>query len=354
MNGSHNPRDPVVPVTASSHPLLAWRRLRRGGLTLSALLVLLAMLVVLAPVRPVQAARSTRGVGTSLLAPARSSADRRLPAAATVRFLHVDVGGYKLEMVCAGQGSPTVVFEAGSGADWSTWTYVIPGLLLRPSALIHLHAPGGVQYCAYSRAGNGNSDPSPYARDSKTIVHELHTLLTRARIVGPYILVAHSMGGLYVRLYAYTYPRDVVGMVLVDSSHEDQRAPFQAIGVETCSGPGNYSRPECAAWARDQAEGDAARRARGPHPLGHMPLVVLTATGHPEGLAVWLTLQKDLATLSTNSRQLVDPLSVHFIQTDQPDFVIEALQKVVYAVRHHSQLPPVRAWRCGDGSGVCR
>jgi hypothetical protein len=85
-----------------------------------------------------------------------------------------------------------------------------------------------------------------------------------------------------------------------------------------------------------------------------MPLVVLTATNKVAGLAVWLKLQKDFTILSTNSRQLFDPLSVHFIQTDQPDFVSEALQKVVDAVRHHGVLPPVRAWRCGDGSGVCR
>jgi pimeloyl-ACP methyl ester carboxylesterase len=274
-----------------------------------------------------------------------------------VRFYHVDVGGYTLDMVCSGTGSPTVVFEAGSGADWSTWYYVMPGLLLRPSAVAHLRAPGGVRYCAYSRAGNGTSQRSPYPRDSKTIVRELHTLLTRARIGGPYILVAHSMGGLYVRLYAYTYPRDVVGMVLVDSVHEDQNSPLTARDVEaSCARPGQFSQAECMGWPQDQVEGDAARRARGPHPLGHLPLVVLTATAtgyHAASLAVWLKFQKDLATLSTNSGQLFDPLSTHFIQMDQPDFVIEALQ-TVDAVRQHRPLPPVRAWRCGDGSGVCR
>jgi pimeloyl-ACP methyl ester carboxylesterase len=162
----------------------------------------------------------------------RTPGRHRLPAP-TARFLHVDVGGYKLDMVCAGQGSPTVVFEAGSGGDWSTWTYVIPGLMMRPTSLVHLRAPSGVQYCAYSRAGNGTSQPSPYPRDSKTIVRELHTLLTRAHIAGPYILVAHSMGGLFVRLYAYTYLRAVVGMVLVDSSHEDQNA---ALGTTVGAG----------------------------------------------------------------------------------------------------------------------
>ena len=168
--------------------------------------------------------------------------------------------------------------------------------------------------------------------------------------------MVHSIGGLYVRLFAYTYPRDVVGMVLVDSSHEDQMAALEAGSLPaatTCEG--NPGCEEFAAFAADQAEGDAARQARGAHPLGHMPLVVPTATETDgKSLAVWLRLQHELAGLSANSRQLVDPLSGHFIQEDQPDFVIEALQRVIYAVRYRSQLPAVRDLRCGDGSGSCR
>jgi pimeloyl-ACP methyl ester carboxylesterase len=241
MTGSRHAHDSLAPASVGSPTVQAEGRRERRASGIGALGILLATIVVLALVRPVQAAQRTLAVGQPR--PAR-----------TVRFLHVDVGGYKLEMVCAGQASPTVVFEAGSGADWSTWTSVIPGLLLRRSALIHLQAPSGVQYCAYSRAGNGTSAPSPYPRDSRTIVRELHTLLTRGHIVGPYILVGHSMGGIYIRLYAYTYPQDVVGMVLVDSAHEDQIAALNAIGVDTsCAPPASV--PECAAWARDQAKG---------------------------------------------------------------------------------------------------
>ena len=86
-----------------------------------------------------------------------------------------------------------------------------------------------------------------------------------------------------------------------------------------------------------------------------MPLVMLTATERDtQPLAVWLRLQRDLAGLSTDSRQLLDPITEHYIQQDQPEIVIEALQRVVTAVRQRSQLPPVREWRCGNGSGTCR
>lgn len=69
---------------------------------------------------------------------------------------------------------------------------------------------------------------------------------------------------------------------------------------------------------------------------------------------VWLRYQKALTALSINSRQLFDPLSQHVLPTDSPDFVTEAVEKVVAAVRRHSHLLPLKAWRCGDGSGICR
>ena len=78
------------------------------------------------------------------------------------------------------------------------------------------------QVCSYDRAGYGWSDSGPLPRTDGRIVTELHTLLTRAGIPGPYVLVGHSSGGLIMRLYAYTYPQQVAGLVLVDSSHEDQ------------------------------------------------------------------------------------------------------------------------------------
>ena len=90
------------------------------------------------------------------------------------------------------------------------------------------------QVCSYGRAGYGWGDPDPSPRTSSEIARDLHTLLQKAGVQPPYVLVGHSIGGLYMQLYAATYPSDVSGMVLLDSSHEEQgrdppSRPFLAV-----------------------------------------------------------------------------------------------------------------------------
>ena len=122
----------------------------------------------------------------------------------------VDVGGYKLHINCMGEGSPTVILEAG-WADYSaTWAYVQPEVAKT------------TRVCSYDRAGYGWSDPSPHPRTANWRVEELHMLLVNANVQGPYVLVGHSLGGMPMRVYAHTYPDEGVGMVLVDSMHEEQ------------------------------------------------------------------------------------------------------------------------------------
>jgi pimeloyl-ACP methyl ester carboxylesterase len=79
--------------------------------------------------------------------------------------------------------------------------------------------------CWYDRAGEGWSDPAPTARSSATVVQDLHELLQRAPVAVPYVLVGHSIGGEYVRAFTAKFPSEVVGVVLVDSTHPDQREP---------------------------------------------------------------------------------------------------------------------------------
>lgn len=121
----------------------------------------------------------------------------------------IDIGGRSLHIVCAGPrtDSPTVIFESGAfglSADWAA----VQGRL----------AQEGVRSCAYDRAGLGRSDPGPRPRDGIAIVSDLEALLARAGEPGPYILVGHSMAGLYVRLYAARNPAQVKGVVLVDAA----------------------------------------------------------------------------------------------------------------------------------------
>lgn len=134
----------------------------------------------------------------------------------------VDVGGYRLHLLCMGYGSPTVVFESGVADDSLTWSAVQPAIAKT------------TRTCSYDRAGYGWSDPSPKVRDAKTIAEELHTLLEDAGVSGPLILVGHSAGGLYVREYAALYRSEVDAMVLVDAS-----APYQYERMDPAIARGN-------------------------------------------------------------------------------------------------------------------
>src|SRR5688500_5261516 len=102
----------------------------------------------------------------------------------------VGVGGHSLHINCVGQGGPTVVLEAGSGGFSAQWVRV------------QREVSGTARVCAYDRAGMGWSEMGPEPRDAEQITGELHTLIKGANIEGPYVLVGHSFGGLYVRTYA--------------------------------------------------------------------------------------------------------------------------------------------------------
>ena len=117
--------------------------------------------------------------------------------------------GRRLNLYCTGKGSPTVVLDSGGGDETIAWALVQP--------VIAAHT----QTCSYDRAGLGFSDPGKRTGDSANIVDDLHRLLTAAAIRPPYVLAGTSYGGMNVRLYADTYPAEVVGIVLVDPTSED-------------------------------------------------------------------------------------------------------------------------------------
>ena len=119
----------------------------------------------------------------------------------------VDVGGYKMHIVCSGPQSadgPTVILDHVGAANAAQWGLVQPEIAK------------STRVCAYDRAGFGWSERGPTPRDARQSMHELHTLLEKASISGPYLLVGHSYGANVARLYVAEYPAEVVGMVLVD------------------------------------------------------------------------------------------------------------------------------------------
>lgn len=127
----------------------------------------------------------------------------------------VAIGGRTLNIDCEGQGAPAVILEPGGfgGYGGHDWGKVQPGVAKF------------TQVCWYDRAGEGWSDPSPAPRNSVTITEDLHELLQRAPIPRPYLIVGHSIGGSYARIFAARFPSEVAGVVLVDSSHPDQKEP---------------------------------------------------------------------------------------------------------------------------------
>jgi pimeloyl-ACP methyl ester carboxylesterase len=125
----------------------------------------------------------------------------------------VDIGGWKLHLNCSGPrntGGPTVVLEAGADDFSPTWTFVQPKVA------------EFVRVCSYDRGDMGWSDFGPHPRTLHQVAYELHTVLGNAGEAGPFVLAGHSYGGLYARTFLMEYPREVAGMVLVDSAHENE------------------------------------------------------------------------------------------------------------------------------------
>ncbi|MGH2486629.1 MAG: alpha/beta hydrolase, partial [Ktedonobacterales bacterium] len=132
-------------------------------------------------------------------------ADRRDARIYQQRGSLVDVGGHRLFMRVTGERGPVVVLDAGLGHTSATWSLVWPEVARFARAVV------------YDRAGYGWSDPGPLPRTSAVIADELHTALARAGLPGPYALVGHSFGGLNMCAFAFKYPEEVAGLVLVDA-----------------------------------------------------------------------------------------------------------------------------------------
>lgn len=233
--------------------------------------------------------------------------------------VRVDVGGHRLRLLCSGEGEPVVVMDTGLGDSLEVWSD------LRPLVA------GFARVCVYDRAGLGGSEPGPLPRTSDVIVEDLHRLLARSGEPAPYVLVGHSFGGLNVRLYASRHPGEVVGLVLVDATHEDfpalearVRPEEERLKLET-----NLAATSPSALSELRSIQESSRQVREAPPLDAIPLVVVSSglpRGTPEMAEAWTRFQRDLARKARGGVQIIAERSGHYIQHDQPGLVAEAIR----------------------------
>lgn len=306
----------------------------------------------------------------------------------------VDIGGRRIQIDCRGEGGPTVVFQSGGDMLGSLgWKPVMERVSARTRA------------CAYSRAGILWSDPADTKFEPEDVARDLHAALEAAGEKPPYVMVAHSRGGLYNMIFAGLYRDEVAGMVLADSSHPDQERRFRDAGLPT----GDYVTPaqelslafkwtglmrlstypadasisdevrafypkSAAANAREARERSHTMEVAGRYrDLQNWPLVVLArelpeqtqarkrADAHdayllsadglvagsdtPESEVVWRQLQADLATWSSRGRLQIVPDSNHAFFFHRPDMMVAAIDEVLAAARVVRRTQPRVNWR---------
>ena len=294
-----------------------------------------------------------------------------------------------LNFRCQGAGAPTVLLESGYAASSLAWSKV--QALLAPKYRV----------CAYDRAGYGLSDPGPEPRDGAAIALDLDQGLRAAGLEGPFIVVGHSAGGLYVRLFTNRRWRDVIGMVLVDPSVEYQDDRFAAVFGAGAGGvaalrdqaarcleaarhgklqppPSNPALANCLPRTRPSDTAAASQRrlaealrpatwitriseldtlwtrtsdavASGRKAYDSLPLIVLTADGtyagapdniRPALLRLWIRLHQDLAARSSRGQEILIEGSSHLMMLDRPDAIAAAVEEVASrAVTRHARRP---------------
>jgi pimeloyl-ACP methyl ester carboxylesterase len=279
----------------------------------------------------------------------------------------IDVGGHRLHLNCTGSGSPTVVLEPGGGDMSSVFGWIAP------TVADHTRA------CVYDRAGRGWSDPSEAPQDGAQIATDLHTLLHRGHVPGPYVLAGHSFGGLYVRTFAARYPDEVAGMVLVDSTAAasaattgtatDDAGSYDILGRASVLAStsarlglgrviGLLDYGSLPSQARDEVRAHIAtstslrstidefiqataseKEAASLGNFGDKPLVILTAGRGSD--AAWFAAQNQMATLSTNSVHRVVGGATHpslILDRGDAGATTQAIVNVVSSIRNNQPL----------------
>lgn len=284
-----------------------------------------------------------------------------------------DVGGYSMHLYCTGQGSPIIILDSGLGEDFTVWAKVQPEL------------SKVTRVCSYDRAGFGWSQWRPGMRDANTISAELHQLVSVAGVQRPFILMGHSIAGLYLRSYAAHYLNDLAGLVLVDGATplQDDRVPRELVKIQDrqreempwqklLMSVGWYRlRGKCAKvpagfvnyglWIKADscvpsqvsaieqeldAERTSGEETLHAGPFGSLPILIFSrdpkvlAPNWPvevskENSVVWNQMQEEAKNLSSQSYRIISKGSDHNVQIDRADLVIKEVAAFALRLREH-------------------
>jgi pimeloyl-ACP methyl ester carboxylesterase len=292
----------------------------------------------------------------------------------------INIGGRKLHLLCSGKGSPTIILVAGGGAFSIDWT------------LVQNRIDSTTRVCSYDRAGLGWSDEGPADETVEQTVNDLHSLLQKAGEKAPYIFVGASIAGIFIQAYQHQYPNEVAGLVFTNSSNmlglktkdtsgliwdlteEQIRSTYPMPASIKGPAPIKISEPfdrlpaniqsmrlwmEIKNWAKWDPtkttgesllswrkeflrEFEATDFGKQP-PLGKLPVVVVSSGGmandslrkYRNGAAARLDF------LSSNTIHITATGSGHEVHLYQPDRVVDALKKIVFAIRNKIPLSKV-------------
>jgi pimeloyl-ACP methyl ester carboxylesterase len=241
----------------------------------------------------------------------------------------ISIGDRRISVYCDGEAGsrPTVILIPAGGSTAKDWAKVQPAVA------------SFTRVCSYDHAGHGQSDKAPVAVQSvDEAVEDLHAWLKVSGEKAPFILVSHSISGLYARRFATRYSGEAAGLVFVDSSHEEQAWRLHELDPQ---GPGlddmalrlgYYIKPgEGLQWRTDLPVivlGRGMPTPRRARDGSDSSTNRMTEEQFAEWDRIWRALQEDLAKRSNRGEFRLAEKSGHFIQRDQPELVIQAIRDV--------------------------
>lgn len=225
-----------------------------------------------------------------------------------------DIEGAPISYVYTENCGPTVVFEAGWGGGLEAWKAVFKDVAVYTAAV------------AYTRSTKVNAEG---IRSAEDVACALKALLETINTPKPYVLVGHSLGGLYVLRFAKLFPEDVVGVILVDGVAKGFVDDCQDAGLNCFPSESEIAKLPNHQAAEARGFEETEKQTPTPEELGDMPITVMAATEHGPKQAIWLRFQKEFADRLQNGRLVVAEGSNHNVQEDAPELVLREIRLMV-------------------------